>query len=65
MAKHSLSINTFDDMVETIEFKCDNKVIRTIIGDGNIQGKCVCGRDFTTTGDYKNKTILKVGDNGR
>lgn len=56
--EHSLMIHIFDDMVETIEFKCNNKVIKTIVGDGNIQGECVCGREFSTTGDYKNKVIL-------
>lgn len=56
--KRSLTIHMFaEDMVETIEFKCGGKVIKTIVGDGNIQGQCVCGKDFTTKGDYKNKTI--------
>ena len=55
---HSITIHMFDDMVETIEFKCNNEVINTIVGDGNRQGECICGRDFSTIGDYKNKIIL-------
>lgn len=63
--KHSLTLHMFDDMmVETIEFKCDGKTMDTVVGDGNIQGDCLlCGRDFTTTGDYTNKRILRI-DNG-
>lgn len=53
----------FDDMVETIEFKCGDKVIDTVVGDGNIQGDClVCGRQFTTTGDFRNKRILQSNE---
>lgn len=62
--KHSLTLHMFDDMIETIEFKCDGKVMRTIVGDGNIQGDCLlCGKDFTTTGDWTNKRISRI-DNG-
>lgn len=60
--KHSLTLHMFDDMVETIEFKCDGKTMDTVVGDGNIQGDCLlCGRNFTT-GDYTNKRILKIAN---
>ena len=63
MREHSITINMFDDMVETIEFKCGDKVIDTVVGDGNIQGDClVCGRQFTTTGDFRNKRILQSNE---
>ena len=61
--KHSLTLNIFDDMIETIEFKCDGKIMKTVVGDGNIQGDCLlCGQDFTTTGDFTNKRILMCDD---
>jgi len=56
---HSLRIDMFGDMVESIEFSCDNSVFSTLVCDGNIQGDCPnCGRDFTTVGAGACKVIM-------
>ena len=56
---HTIMVTMFDDMVESVEFRCGNEVIAATVGDSNIKTNCrVCGRDFTTVGEGTNKVIL-------
>ena len=57
---HTITVTMFYDMVESVEFRCGDTVINTLVGDGNIQvDDCpCCGRDFTTAGEGVNKVML-------
>ncbi|MCK5016949.1 MAG: hypothetical protein KAS32_07735 [Candidatus Peribacteraceae bacterium] len=56
---HNINVIIFDDMVESVEFRCGNEIITAGVGDFNIKTNCrFCGRDFTTVGEGASKVIL-------